>query len=359
MVETPAKVLASRDVTRRSLYRFPLAVVLAMQLPLSAVAPSPAFAADETAKARALFQEGVQLEAGGNYAGALAKFQEVAQVKRTPTVVFHIAFCQEKLGRLVEALGGYRSAAHEAEADPKSAKVAQTASEAIAALEKRIPTLTIKRGKGADLAKISIDGVELGGSMLDKAQQVDPGSHSIDATASGKEPFSQIVKLAEGETKTLEVVMKSKAVAAAVDPDEGKKKDDKKDEDKTPPPPEEKSIVPYVVLGAGGVSLLASGFFFLGAKSAKNDLADVCIDNVCPTSAQSTQDKAKSNALLGNITFGLGLVGVGVGTYLLVSKPSAPSAPEKKEASVVRPRLVDVKLSPTTGGMGASLVGNF
>ncbi|RYE82186.1 MAG: hypothetical protein EOO75_21070, partial [Myxococcales bacterium] len=67
-----------------------------------------AHAADDTAKARTAFNEGLQLEAGGNFTGALAKFNEVAQLRRTPQVVYHIALCQEKLGQLVAALGGYR-----------------------------------------------------------------------------------------------------------------------------------------------------------------------------------------------------------------------------------------------------------
>jgi hypothetical protein len=322
-------------------------------LALAAASPTSAFAADETAKARTTFQEGVQLEAAGNYATALGKFQEVAAIKRTPAVVFHIAFCQEKLGHLVEALGGYRIAEHDADGDPKSAKVQQTAAEAIAALEKRVPSLTVKRGKNADLAKISIDGVELGNNSLDKPQQVDPGSHSIDATAPGVEPFHQVIKIAEGETKSVDVTFKDKPVAGPKPPagDDKPKKDDDK-----PPAEGQSSVVPYVVGGVGVASLLLSGVFFLQEKSAENDLNSQCKGNICPSSASSTGDKGKSMALLGNITFGLGIVGVGVGTYLLVTqKPSADPA----AAAVVRKPSYDVRISPTNGGMGASLVGSF
>ena len=323
-------------------------------LACAVVAPSPARAADETAKARTTFQEGVQLEAAGNYATALGKFQEVAAIKRTPTVVFHIAFCQEKLGHLVEALGGYRIAEHEAEGDPKMAKVQQTAAEAIAALDKRVPSLTVKRGKNADLAKISIDGVELGSTSLDKAQQVDPGSHSIDATAPGVEPFHQVIKMAEGETKSVDVTFKDKPVAGPKTPPGEDKGGGKKDEDK--PPAESPSILPYVVGGAGIASLLLSGVFFLQEKGAESDLNNQCKGNICPASASSTGDKGKSMALLGNITFGLGIVGVGVGTYLLVTqKPSA----EPAAAAVKKQPSYDVRISPTNGGMGASLVGTF
>ncbi len=83
--------------------RSPWALVLLAMLSGAAAPLSTASVArgDDTARARTLFQDGLQLEAANNFAGALAKFQEVAQVKRTPQVVFHIALCQEKLGHWV------------------------------------------------------------------------------------------------------------------------------------------------------------------------------------------------------------------------------------------------------------------
>ncbi|MCS6901629.1 MAG: hypothetical protein RMJ98_18470, partial [Myxococcales bacterium] len=190
----------------------PLTLTLSLLGPVYSplLSPVEAQAADDTTRARALFQEGLQLEAGGNFAGALAKFEEVAQLKRTPQVLFHIAFCQEKLGKLVAALGGYRLVALEGGDDPKNAKVVQAAQEALAGLEKRVPSLTVKRGKGADLAKILLDGVELGASTLDKPQQVDPGAHSLEATHPSKQPFKEVINLSEGESKTIEVVLKDK-----------------------------------------------------------------------------------------------------------------------------------------------------
>ena len=65
-------------------------------------------------KARNLFRQGLSLEAAGNWAAALAKFQEVMKVKLTPQVRFHSARCSEQLGRLNEALGEYRLAEYEA-----------------------------------------------------------------------------------------------------------------------------------------------------------------------------------------------------------------------------------------------------
>src|SRR5258706_10828154 len=70
--------------------------------------------AKELSKARAKFQQATELEQAGNYSSALEVFREVGQVKMTPQVRYHIALCEEKLGHLLAALGGYELAADDA-----------------------------------------------------------------------------------------------------------------------------------------------------------------------------------------------------------------------------------------------------
>src|SRR5436190_7574255 len=78
---------------------------------------------EELAKAKELFMEGVALASGNNCAGAIAKYKEVARVKMTPQVAFNIAECEERLGKLVSALGNYRLVQSQLE-DPKVKKKA-------------------------------------------------------------------------------------------------------------------------------------------------------------------------------------------------------------------------------------------
>src|ERR1044071_10265846 len=73
---------------------------------LSSQAPALAQDANELKRARAQFQQATELEQAGNWTAALQAFREVGQVRMTPQVRFHIAVCEEKLGRLVAALGG-------------------------------------------------------------------------------------------------------------------------------------------------------------------------------------------------------------------------------------------------------------
>ena len=162
-----------------------LVLSLALGAGVVASAPRPALAQtqEELERARQQFRQGLSLEAAGNWAAALAKFQEVGKVKLTPQVRFHAARCNEQLGRLNEALGEYRLA--EYEAGQQGLKEAAEISQARQALETRVPKLVIKRGEGAEAARVELDGVELGEAQIGQPVAVDPGPHTIVAKLGG------------------------------------------------------------------------------------------------------------------------------------------------------------------------------
>src|SRR5262245_8282388 len=165
-------------------------VLLAIALACGAVAlPRPA-SADEPApavlaKAREQFRKALSLEVAGNWEAALALFKEVALVKSTPQVRFHIATCEEKMGDWIQALGSYRLALHEAQ-QAKAKDVIDASQEAMAALEPKIPKLDIARGEGATAATVELDGRTLGASSVGTPMSVNPGPHVIKASAPGR-----------------------------------------------------------------------------------------------------------------------------------------------------------------------------
>ncbi len=315
----------------------------------------------ELAKAREDFRKGLELEAANDWAGALASFEAVAQVTMTPQVRFHIARCQHRLGNLLEALGGYKWASHEASTDPKAAtdpKLAELIREAdagIAEIEAKIPKLTIERGKGAEAASITLDGVALGETSVGKAMQVNPGGHTIDYSLPDGRSGHKVVTLQEGDTQTVELSFPTAAKPAptsaptttAAPP---------------PPPPVEKksNVVPWVLVGAGGASLVASGVFYLMRSSAISDLDAKCVNNVCPSSLRDTGDKGKTYTTLGNVTLGLGLVGAGVGAvWLLAGSDTSAPANKPAEANDARGPRMTVMVGGDHHGAEASLVGTF
>lgn len=270
---------------------------------------APAFAQDakELARARAAFQQATELEQAGNWSAAVQRFREVGQVRMTPQVRFHIALCEDKLGRLVAALGGYELAL--ADADTVGPEFRREVEGNVTRLRERIPKLVIQRGTGAQAAVIELDGVSVGDSSVGVDVPQDPGPHAVTARAPNFQPFESTVTLAEGERKVVEIVMEPAEAEAprtrAVD--------------RTPPPPPRKvNLVPYIVGGAGVATLLASGVFFALRQSTKSGLDDRCDGEVCPSSERGSVSRLKTYHYASLVTLGVGVAAVGTGAALYV-----------------------------------------
>ncbi len=330
-----------------------LGLVLALG---GATVATPVYAqsAAELSKARTLFRQGVSLEAAGDWAGALSKFEGVAKVKLSPQVRFHLGRCKENLGRLNEALGDYRMAEYEAQ--QTKAKEAGQISEAREALEKRIPKLVINRGEGAETARIELDSVDVGEAKLGKEFAVDPGQHHIVATIPGKGHFDQDVTIAEGETKTVDLVPPPELLHKTTGPEESNPAETPPEEPKPTPPPEKHSVVPWVIGGVGVASLAASGVFYILRNGAKSDLDSGCRGSVCPARLSGTQDKGKLYSTLTGVTLGVGVVGVGVAAVMLLGGGSSDKPPPaQQDEDTARNRLrFDVVTTPSLTGVNVA-----
>lgn len=311
----------------------------------AAHAQSPA----DLKKARAQFQRGIELEQASNWTDAIQQFREVGQVRMTAQVRFHIAFCEEGLGRLVTALGGYDLAL--SEADTVGPDFKNEVETAIARLREKIPKLFIERGSGADAALVQLDGVDVGASSIGVEVPLDPGPHSVTAAAPGYKPYSATVELKEREvTKvTLELEVNPEPVA---------------------PPPKERVVivpqekgpnrtVPYVIGGAGIVLLGTGGALFALRQSNKAELEKDCPDpDHCGKSNEDTYDKVKLYGVLAPVAAGVGVAAIGTAVALIVFEKK----PEKKSATPKATWLGVDAVVPTVaanGSFGTAIVGHF
>lgn len=331
---------------RRRLSRVVLSIgaltLAASSASLTGVSIAEAQTKEELAKAKELFMEGVALASGNNCAGAIAKYKEVARVKMTPQVAFNIAECEERLGKLVSALGNYRLVQSQLE-DPKvKAKAKDVAAQVdtrVASLEGRIPKLTIKRGKGADTAALTLDGTELGSTQVGSEIEVDPGPHEVVAKVGEKEGARKAVTLAETESKTIEIEIDLAALNKVDKPIEVEKPIDAP---LPPPPPEKGSIVPGAVITGVGVAGLAVGavLFFGPRQSTIDELDAKCGgDTTCPMSASSIADKGRLYTGIAEISAGVGFVGVTTGIILMAlsGKKKAPADTSAAETALSVP----------------------
>ena len=309
-----------------------VAIVLACAS-MSAAVTVPAAAApdkEELSKARARFQQATELEQAGNWAAALQQFREVGQVRMTPQVRYHIALCEEKLGKLVAALGGFELALSEAESlGPDFRKEVEDKTNA---MRERIPKLVIERGEGAEAATIELDGIALGASSIGIEVPLDPGPHQISARTSGYDVYTETIEVPEKETKRVSVTLNKLAEDSSANTNTGN----------TGPvapagPVQHPSrVLPYAIGIGGGVLLVSSGVFFLMRQSQINTLNELCPNKSnCPV--LSADDHAKFNSSQSNLNTydalmkitvigGIAAIGVAVGLIVLEPKPPKPAA---------------------------------
>jgi hypothetical protein len=328
MYQTPRSVLGRR------LGQVALVGSLALlAVPSTAGAQDPATesSAEALKRAREQFGQALALQTAGDWAGALSLLKEVAAVKSTPQVRFNMALCEERLGRLVAALGDYELAAADARAS-EADQVAEEVESRLESLRQRIPKITIKRGRGAEAAEVAVDGVSVGDQVIGTPMPTDPGPHTIDAKASGFKPYRKAVRLAEQQTETIEVVLEPEPV-----PPPGAGMGGARAGGRSP-------VLGYVIGGIGIASLGASGVFF-GLRAGKiSDLDKACPDRTCPSSDQQSDiDAGKLYTTIANVTLAVGIAAVAGGVVLVLT--SGPST----EPSVA--------LAPAPGG--AQLLGKF
>lgn len=320
----------STPVSRRTRSRLAAALVIASALLAPAFEGATlAQSKDALAKMRERFREGMALEAGGQYAQALAAFKDVAEVKSTPQVRIHIAKCEEKTGDYVRAIGSYRLALAEAQ-DKKLKDVEQAANESIASLEPKIPALIIKRGQGANVAAITLDQRELGATEIGSDMPLNPGPHVIEASAQGRQPFKAEITLGEGEKKTVTVKLleqETPDVAPTVTTEPTA----------TAPPPPTSSPVKtagFIVGGLGIVGLGVAGAFIGLRQSTLDELEKKCGKDHkgCPQDAQGLIDQGSLNSTVATGALIGGGVALAAGIILLIAAPSAAKTAPKEEA---------------------------
>ncbi len=318
---------------------------------LVVMSPSPASAQDEQTlrEARATFQKALELEHAGNWGEALKLFRDVGQIKMTPQVRYHIATCEENLGQLVAALGGYDLALAQAEGmHPDFIAEVQGS---IDELKARIPKLVVERAEGSEAARIKLDGVQLGESSIGSETPVDPGPHTVTASAPGFEDYQKTVTVSEGavEVVSVELTKQAKGAPAEVQGPAAE-----------PEGPPDFGPWPYVAGGIGVGGLIIGGSLLGVAMSKFGKQKDLCGGEVTACSAPSSDrneiDKLGRQAsgfeAGGWVGIGVGVVGIGAGVAMLVigsgGKETAPEAAHLQ----VRPTAVG-------SDAGLSLVGSF
>ena len=309
--------------------------------------PARAADPDSVELARANFQRALELEQARDYAGALKLFRQVGQVKLTPQVRYHIAACEENLGKMVAALGGYELALKHGQGMPAGflAEVQQS----IDYLKQRIPSVIVSRGEGAEAAAIELDGVQLGSKSIGIEVPLDPGPHVVRGTAPGFQDFEETINVGEGDREevTIDLVPKAAEVAVVAPPPSENQQDG---------PAKGYGAAPFIV-GGSGLVVAAVGAVLLGVSQGKaNEALAICGSPDCTMAepddwyaARSLIDSAHTLEAVGWVGVGVGVAAVATGTVLFFIDPG-----RKTESARLR-----VLPSAPGSHAGISLVGRF
>lgn len=192
-------------------------ILVAATFSTLALAVPPALAEDtqEDARedARKALINGYELYERAQYTEALSQIVTSWNLIRVPYTAVWAARANEKLGRLTHAAKMYREAIALAPddawpADPKklqAQKQAQVDAQVeLDALAVRIPSVSIEiiGGSSRNLT-VAVDANGLASGDVSKAQELDPGSHTVSVTINAGKTLTARVTLAEGERKVV------------------------------------------------------------------------------------------------------------------------------------------------------------
>lgn len=304
----------------------------------------PAFAQrspKEREEARQLAAEGFEALQRKDYATAEDRFRRADAIVHAPTLVVDQARALTGLGRLVEAHERYELVLREGVAPnaPWQWRLAHAdAARELEALKPRLAWLTL-RVTGPREPTVLVDNRPVPLAALGVRRATDPGTHAVSVNAPGYLPKEEIVSLDEGETVALEIELEPDPNSA---PKEAETLSQLKEEQAPEfALPEQDNSASYVVLGIGGVGIVAgtiSGILALGARA---DLESRCQDRVCrPTtqraleSDESDRDRYRLWGTISGVSFAVGLAAAATGVTILLLSGS-----DSEDSSSVDPRF--------------------
>jgi tetratricopeptide (TPR) repeat protein len=320
-----------------------------------AVLLAPSTASADPATAEALFREGRRLLDDGKTEEACSKLAESQAQDPSSGTLLNLGWCHEIQHKLATAWSDYVSAARLAREQGRPDRAAVADKKAID-LEPRLPHLTVTAIAPAAGMQIERGDARLGLGLLGSAVPLDPGSYVITARAPGHRPWKTTIDVAEAESKTVQVPeLEAEAPPVAEAPE-------------TPLGPPAIAVLPpdgaltaappstshghtfgWIIGGVGVAGVAVGAVAGIASLMSYHDASTLCpLRSGCSDAAMSARNSAESKAWVSNIAFGVGVVGVGIGSFILLSgRHAGPAAG------------IAVRAAPDATGMRVSLEQSF
>lgn len=294
---------------RSTIFAIPFVVATALSLEGFAHAQS------DPGRADALYREAVELFKAGNVRGACSKLDESFGLDPKTQTLFSLAKCRQREGRVATAWLQFGELVKRGEREGDAAKLAEYKAK-YAELDRLVPRATLKLEAHPEVTDVKLDGKSIPRAEWSAPVPVDPGEHVFMFSGAGKLDVERRVNLRESETITLDIETLRDA-GSATPPDGGGGEVAPKSGGSSP-------TLGYIL---GGVGIAAIGVGTITGIVAINDksTADDRFDRRDP-SFKDSDDSASTMALVSTISFVVGIIGAGAGTYLILTHDSKKSA---------------------------------
>jgi hypothetical protein len=277
---------------------------------------TPARGADSTEALEEL-RVGYSLKQAGNCQDALPHLARSFRLEPTARAALNLSDCEQHMGDLVGAQGHAALGADLAH-QQNDAELAGVADTQLAAIEQRLPRLTVKVVQGSPDCAFTRDGAVLAPASLGTPLAVNPGAHAIGVTCPGHADRTFDVSVAEGD-RTETTVSPGPATSAPASPEAPAPAP------QSVAPPEVRGgnpkIVPLVVMGVGAAGLAVGLVTGLVADAKHASLLNNCDPGgACPVAQSDTIDAFRRFRTVSTVTYAVGAVAlVGGGVWWLVA----------------------------------------
>jgi hypothetical protein len=279
--------------------------VLAQTAPPPPAAQGPN-ATDNRALAETLFFTARGMMEAGKYEAACEKLTESYRLDPAAGTLLNLAVCHQKSGRIASSWGEYRQALADANKANRPDRAA-IATAAIAELEPELPFLTINvppAVKKLPGLVITRNGTPLQSAAWDTDLPVDPGKVEVVESATGYRPKTLYVTATNKQHGALTLQPLDLApIARPVEPFWTGRRS-----------------AGALVLGAGVAFAVVGGVFGTTAISQKKSSDTSCPifdgQSRCNQNGVDDMSKARTDALVSDIGFGLAVIGLVGGAFL-------------------------------------------
>jgi hypothetical protein len=338
---------------------------------------APTEADKETA--RSLMDQGDAQAESKHYTEALKLYQAAHDLMQVPTTGLEVARMQVALGQLLEARDTALAVTRLAVQPREPAVFAQSRVEAqqlADSLSGRIPALQIKvQGPAENVAlAVQIDGMSVPQSAALLPRKVNPGKHTVVVESPGYQSARRDVEVGEGKVIDVVFTLERQATPVATPALAGTAPTSSTapQPSTTAHPPAGSADVPaaprrglpalaYVGFGVGAAGIVTGSVAGIVTLSKKSSIqSDYCNgSNDCQPAAQDKIDSGRTWAMVSNIGFGVGIVGVGVGLAAWLAAPRHQEAPRAASRTLERTPVRGVALTPVVGVGHVGLLGSF